>query len=258
VLLAGRILDCTVAPPDINTQGRWEDLEDLELRYGELPDDQMTFLVQVAYGVRDYMGAGPGEASFRIPPPPAPGSIARAHDAAAADPTSRCRRATARPAGNGGLETQTTDYTGVANCTRAGMGQGSAGTEGASVSMRTVVELLMRIHLNAIVIVDDDLRPVGTGLYLLASHVRHSCEPNCAISFNGVDLQLFAVRDVRRIYMYITCIDICTHTHTHTHTHAHTNITNDQEAKSLSTHSYSRYSRYSRCSRLCVCVCACV
>ena len=191
------------------------------------PDDRMTFPVQVAYGVRDYMGAGPGEASIRIPPPPAPGSIARAHDAAAADPTSRCRRATARPAGNGGSETQTTEITGAANCTRAGGGQGSAGAEaeGASVSMRTVMELLLRIHLNAIVIVDDDLRPVGTGLYLLASHVRHSCEPNCAISVHGVDLQLFAVRDVRRVCVCVCafmCVCVCV------------------------------------CVRLCVCVCVCV
>ena len=177
VLLVGRILDCMVVPPDTNTRGTWDDVQSLDLRYGELADDQMTFLSQVAYCVRDYMGAGPGETGIHIHPPPQPGMVSRAPDAGK-DPTRRTMRAM------DASQKQSAD------------GEDGMGSHGADVSMRTVMELLIRVQLNAFTLVDDDLRPVGTGLYLLAAHLRHSCEASCVVSFSGVNLQVRQLEEI--------------------------------------------------------------
>ena len=212
LLLVGRILDCQVAPPNINTKGTWNDLEDLELKYGKLSDDHMTFLTQVAFAVRDYMGASPaparssGEAYIHVPHPPPAGSVSQKRG------TVNERQSSVAGAVDVGVVKEQCD--GGAG---AGEGGGARDTDGVAVSMRTVFSVLLRLHLNAFTIVDDDLRPVGTGLYLLAAHLRHSCEPNCLVSFDAANLQVYAAREIRRgevlVIIFIPLL-ICPHTAT--------------------------------------------
>jgi hypothetical protein len=196
VLLAGRVLDCTVVPPDANTGGTWDDLQDLELRYGELPDDQMAFLSQVAYCVRDYMGAGPGAASIHIPPQQ-PAALSRATSTGAggkelggAHPELGTQSAGMYASTDGGggcsgydehakqqqgkagtghrseealphdLATNSSWASQARGCSDnaggGGGGGGGGGETGADVSMRTVLELLMRISLSAFTLLDGE------------------------------------------------------------------------------------------------------
>ena len=54
----------------------------------------------------------------------------------------------------------------------------------------------VRIYIYLCACVSHDLRALGTGLYLLAANVRHSCDPNCAVSFDGTSLQLHSAREI--------------------------------------------------------------
>ena len=49
--------------------------------------------------------------------------------------------------------------------------------------MKDVAQLLARMACNNHTICDEDLRPVGVGLYPLGALLNHSCTPNCMQSF---------------------------------------------------------------------------
>eukprot|EP00961_Rhodomonas_salina_P120965 1628151-Rhodomonas_salina.2 len=63
--------------------------------------------------------------------------------------------------------------------------------------MKEVVMLLCRLHLNAFTLTDDDLRPVGMGLYPVAALLNHDCAPNCVPTMHGTTLHVRASRDIR-------------------------------------------------------------
>eukprot|EP00057_Strongylocentrotus_purpuratus_P016803 XP_011671277.1 PREDICTED: histone-lysine N-methyltransferase SMYD3-like [Strongylocentrotus purpuratus] len=50
---------------------------------------------------------------------------------------------------------------------------------------------------NGFSIMDDDLIGIADGIYLRASMLNHSCDPNCVVVFDGRKLQLRAIKDVR-------------------------------------------------------------
>lgn len=50
--------------------------------------------------------------------------------------------------------------------------------------------------INAFNILDDNLNTIGTGIYLAASILNHSCIPNAAATFDGITLRIGAVVDI--------------------------------------------------------------
>ena len=51
--------------------------------------------------------------------------------------------------------------------------------------------------INSLNISDDELKEtVGSGLYLSASALNHSCEPNCIITFVGSRLKVTALKRI--------------------------------------------------------------
>lgn len=59
--------------------------------------------------------------------------------------------------------------------------------------------------INAFNILDDNLNTIGTGIYLAASVINHSCVPNATATFDGTTLRIGAITDIEhtdRSYMY--------------------------------------------------------
>lgn len=52
--------------------------------------------------------------------------------------------------------------------------------------------------INAFNILDDNLNTVGTGIYLAASVLNHSCVPNATAIFDGTTLRIGAIVDIDR------------------------------------------------------------
>lgn len=50
--------------------------------------------------------------------------------------------------------------------------------------------------INAFNILDNNLNTIGTGIYLAASVINHSCVPNAAAIFDGTLLRIGAVADI--------------------------------------------------------------
>lgn len=50
--------------------------------------------------------------------------------------------------------------------------------------------------INAFNILDDNLNIIGTGIYLAASVLNHSCVPNATAIFDGTSLRIGAVMDI--------------------------------------------------------------
>jgi len=50
--------------------------------------------------------------------------------------------------------------------------------------------------INAFNILDNNLNTVGTGIYLAASVLNHSCVPNAAATFDGITLRIGAIVDI--------------------------------------------------------------
>lgn len=73
-------------------------------------------------------------------------------------------------------------------------------------------EIYARSMCNSITIWTDTLERVGMGLYVQASRLNHSCQPNCWTCFHGNNL---FVRTLRKIQpeeeLTISYIDLCTH-----------------------------------------------
>ncbi|XP_064458536.1 histone-lysine N-methyltransferase SMYD3-like isoform X2 [Ornithodoros turicata] len=68
------------------------------------------------------------------------------------------------------------------------------------------LEIYGKLIINTFCISDNDLKPVGQGLYLAASIFDHSCEPNAAFTFEGTQITVRATRnmrveDMREIYI---------------------------------------------------------
>jgi hypothetical protein len=55
-------------------------------------------------------------------------------------------------------------------------------------SVRSIALLIARFACNNHTICDDELRPVGVGIYPLGALVNHDCRPNCAQTFAGRDI----------------------------------------------------------------------
>lgn len=50
--------------------------------------------------------------------------------------------------------------------------------------------------INSINICDDELKEtLGSGLYLSASSLNHSCEPNCVVLYDGIKLKIKVIRE---------------------------------------------------------------
>ena len=77
-------------------------------------------------------------------------------------------------------------------------------------SNRDVALLLARIACNAHTVCDEELRPIGIGVYPRAATTNHSCAPNCAQTFAGKRLVLRALRDVAAgEEITISYVDVC-------------------------------------------------
>lgn len=50
--------------------------------------------------------------------------------------------------------------------------------------------------INAFNILDDNLNTIGTGIYLAASVLNHSCVPNATAIFDGTTLRISAIMDI--------------------------------------------------------------
>jgi [histone H3]-lysine4/36 N-trimethyltransferase SMYD len=53
-----------------------------------------------------------------------------------------------------------------------------------------------RLCINSFNILDDDLNSVGTGIYLAASILDHSCKPNAVAVFDGPQLSIRLIEDI--------------------------------------------------------------
>lgn len=53
-----------------------------------------------------------------------------------------------------------------------------------------------RLCINSFNILDDDLNSVGTGIYLAASILDHSCKPNAVATFEGPQLSIRLIEDI--------------------------------------------------------------
>eukprot|EP00191_Tetraselmis_sp_GSL018_P016945 CAMPEP_0177592938 /NCGR_PEP_ID=MMETSP0419_2-20121207/8840_1 /TAXON_ID=582737 /ORGANISM="Tetraselmis sp., Strain GSL018" /LENGTH=338 /DNA_ID=CAMNT_0019083865 /DNA_START=44 /DNA_END=1057 /DNA_ORIENTATION=- len=71
------------------------------------------------------------------------------------------------------------------------------GEAAAPCSVRDAALLLAKLACNAMTVFDEDLRPIGTGLYLTAAMANHACAPSCVQSFEGRRLVLRAARALR-------------------------------------------------------------
>eukprot|EP00873_Tetraselmis_striata_P002751 jgi/Tetstr1/423015/TSEL_013790.t1 len=92
-------------------------------------------------------------------------------------------------------------YAQMAALLREYCGKGSPESAPAEADMgedtRRRALLLARLACNVMSICDEELRPIGVGLYLTAAMANHSCQPNCAQTFDGKRLLLRALNPIR-------------------------------------------------------------
>lgn len=50
--------------------------------------------------------------------------------------------------------------------------------------------------INAFNILDNNLNTIGTGIYLAASVLNHSCTPNATATFDGIVLRIGAIKEI--------------------------------------------------------------
>ena len=53
-----------------------------------------------------------------------------------------------------------------------------------------------RLCINSFNILDDDLDSIGTGIYLAASILDHSCKPNAVATFEGPTISIRLIEDI--------------------------------------------------------------
>ncbi|XP_041481801.1 histone-lysine N-methyltransferase SMYD3-like [Lytechinus variegatus] len=61
----------------------------------------------------------------------------------------------------------------------------------------SLLKMFGAIICNSFSICDNDLNGIAVGIYLRASMLNHSCNPNCLVVFDGRKLQLRTVKDVK-------------------------------------------------------------
>jgi hypothetical protein len=108
-----------------------------------------------------------------------------------------------------------------------------AGAHQEVPDVRAIAQLLARFSCNNHTICDDELRPLGVGLYPLGALINHACAPNCAQSFRGPVIVFRCVSACMqpvcalvlsrnpvaggRVIATAQGHQLVTHTHTHTH-----------------------------------------
>ncbi|XP_050519969.1 histone-lysine N-methyltransferase SMYD3 isoform X2 [Daktulosphaira vitifoliae] len=69
-----------------------------------------------------------------------------------------------------------------------------------------------RMCINAFNILDNNLNTVGTGIYLAASVLNHSCTPNATATFDGTTLRIRALMDIEpsdpELHVYISYLEL--------------------------------------------------
>lgn len=62
----------------------------------------------------------------------------------------------------------------------------AAGVDDSNLpDVKHVAQLLARFACNSHTVCDEELRPIGVGIYPLGALINHSCTPNCVQSFEG-------------------------------------------------------------------------
>lgn len=64
------------------------------------------------------------------------------------------------------------------------------------VDVKEVTQTICRFACNAHTICDEEVRPVGTGLYPVISIINHSCSPNAVLHFDGKRAAVRALDDI--------------------------------------------------------------
>ncbi|KAL4623869.1 histone-lysine N-methyltransferase SMYD3 [Arapaima gigas] len=71
------------------------------------------------------------------------------------------------------------------------------------------INLFARVTCNCFTISDGELKEAGVGLYPSMSLLNHDCEPNCVVMFQGIQLHLRAIRDIKALEeLTISYIDV--------------------------------------------------
>ncbi|KAG7482414.1 histone-lysine N-methyltransferase SMYD3 [Solea senegalensis] len=64
-------------------------------------------------------------------------------------------------------------------------------------SCQEPLSLIAKVTCNCFTICDGELQEIGVGLYPSLSLLNHECRPNCVMVFEGTNLQLRAVQDIK-------------------------------------------------------------
>jgi hypothetical protein len=75
-----------------------------------------------------------------------------------------------------------------------GGGSSSGSGDGAPFDVRAAALLLARFAANAHTVCDDELRPVGAGLYPLGALVNHGGPPSAMQGFSGAAIEFRRAR----------------------------------------------------------------
>ena len=81
-------------------------------------------------------------------------------------------------AANGHTTSSNIDTTATASPPAAAPCEGSSG-------VREIALLLARFGCNNHTVCDEELRPIGVGIYPLGALINHACRPNCVQTFAG-------------------------------------------------------------------------
>lgn len=69
-----------------------------------------------------------------------------------------------------------------------------------------------RMCINAFNILDNNLNTIGTGIYLAASVINHSCVPNATATFDGTTLRIGAITDIEHtdpeLHVFISYLEL--------------------------------------------------
>ncbi|EKX49066.1 hypothetical protein GUITHDRAFT_136248 [Guillardia theta CCMP2712] len=72
---------------------------------------------------------------------------------------------------------------------------------------REILMTICRLYNYGFTICDEEERPIGTGLYPLASLCNHDCAPNCLVTFCGPSLQLRATEEIEMGQVQMARVD---------------------------------------------------
>jgi SET and MYND domain-containing protein len=76
----------------------------------------------------------------------------------------------------------------------------------SNFSIKQLISYFGKMKINALSISNEDLSScIGTGLYLSASSLNHSCYPNSVVIFNGTRLIVRSIADIKKneeVYLF--------------------------------------------------------